>query len=479
MNIGIFSDTYSPQINGVITSFVTLKKELEKRGHNVTIVTVKTPLARENEPGVIRLPSIPFRAFDGMRIGVFYPPQYVSQIRDLKLDIIHTQTEFTVGAFGRMMGKYLHIPVVHTYHTMYEDYVHYMAKTELNKKILKKLTKKGMGFYMNTCAGIIVPTEKTRESIESYGVTKPISVIPTGVELESFGGEEEDQEALRARLKEIRSWLGIRKDDRVLLSLGRVAKEKSIDIIISQIADYLRSHKNVKLLIVGDGPEKANLEQLAARLHLEKSVIFTGWVEHSHAKYYYKLADAFVTASVTETQGLTLYEAMAADTVVIAKYDKNLEGALADGVNSLIFREDDQLKEKVQMVFEDEALKKSLRAAGQETVKNLSAQRFGERVEEVYGKAMVDFQEQLRQEALLEQQGGGKKKKMKKMKSLWKKAKKKLSTEKREKKERKEAKEKNKEKQRDESRETGKKKSGKGQDKKEKQEKNEKKAADA
>ena len=423
MNIGIFADTYSPQINGVITSFVTLKKQLEKKGHHVTIVTVKTPLAKESEPGVIRVPSIPFRAFDGMRIGVFYLPQYVSMIKALNLDIIHTQTEFTVGTFGRMMGKYLGIPVVHTYHTMYEDYVHYVAKTELNKKILKKLAKKGMGFYMNTCSSIIVPTDKTKESIEGYGVVKPISVIPTGVEISSFAAGNEEN--LQGELLEIRSWLGIRRDDKVLLSLGRVAKEKSIDVIITQIADFLRNRKDVKLLIVGDGPEKHNLELLVSRLKLEKSVIFTGWVEHSHAKYYYKLADAFITASTTETQGLTLYESMAADTVVIAKYDLNLEGVLRDGVNSLIFRQDEQLSEKVRLIFENEALKESLRTAGQETVQNLSAEKFGDRVEAVYERDIQAYRQKNGQKRSLSE--GKTAVKKKKRKGIWKGSEKKLT----------------------------------------------------
>ena len=403
MNIGIFSDTYHPQINGVITSINTLKAQLEQRGHTVTIITVKTPIARKSEPGIFRIPSIPFRAFDGMRIGIFYPPPLIKAIRDLKLDIIHTQTEFTVGTFGRLMGKTLGIPVVHTYHTMYEDYLHYVAKTDLNRAILKKLVKKGFGFYMNTCGSIIAPTEKAKEAIEGYGVIRPIFVIPTGIEISSFAAE--DEEDLEEQLLEIRKWLGIKKDDRVLLSLGRIAREKSIDVIISETAELLRTRKNLKLLIVGDGPEKANLEALVSRLRLGKSVIFTGWVEHSHAKYYYKLADAFISASTTETQGLTLYEAMAADTVVIAKYDLNLEGVLKDGVNSLIFHQDSQLREKVDLVFGNADLRERLRAEGQKTVQEVSAEKFGERVIKVYADTLQEWKENRKNKGLLKAVG--------------------------------------------------------------------------
>lgn len=410
MNIGIFSDTYNPQINGVITSINTLKEQLEKQGHTVTIITVKTPLAKKSQPGIFRLPSVPFRPFDGMRVGVFCPPHLVKAVRDLDLDVIHTQTEFTVGTFGRLMGKTLGVPVVHTYHTMYEDYLHYVAKTDLNRAILRKLVKKGFGFYMNTCSAIIAPTEKAKESIEGYGVTRPISIIPTGVEINSFASE--DEEDLDEQLLEIREWLGIKKDDQVLLSLGRVAREKSIDVIISETADLLRSKKNLKLLIVGDGPEKSNLEALVSRLRLEKSVIFTGWVEHSHAKYYYKLADAFISASTTETQGLTLYEAMAADTVVIAKYDLNLEGVLKDGENSLIFHQDNQLKEKVEAVFRDSALRERLRASGQKTVQEVSAEKFGQRVEQVYFDAIADWRERRKGKGLLRSVSGQPKKRI-------------------------------------------------------------------
>ena len=386
MNVGIFSDCYLPQINGVITSTQTLKEELEKRGHTVTVITVKTPLAKKSKKDVLRIPSVPFRAFEGFRIGVFYPPKLLVEIRKLKLDIIHTQTEFSVAMLGRMTGKLLGIPVVHTYHTMYEDYVHYIAKTRVNKVIIKKFAKKGSWFYLRSCQAVIVPSHKTAEALRGYGLKKDMDVIPTGIKISNF--EEEDEMELQEKLDGIREWFGWNKEDKILLFLGRVAKEKSIDVIIQQLEPLLKKKKNIKLLVVGDGPEKKNLEILVRELKLENQVIFSGWVEHQETKYYYKLSNAFISASVTETQGLTLYEAMAADTVVIAKYDSNLDGVLQDGKNALIFHRNEELKDKVLTLFSENELEEKLLEEGKKTIDFLSAAHFGEKVEAVYQRVI-------------------------------------------------------------------------------------------
>ncbi|MGL5677112.1 MAG: glycosyltransferase, partial [Cellulosilyticaceae bacterium] len=142
MNIGIFSDTYLPQVNGVVSSIVTLEKQLRKQGHNVYIFTISHPKAPEKEDNVYRLPSMPFVFLKDHRVGLLYSPKLVHKIKKLKLDIILSQTEFSLGFFARLVSKQLHIPIVHTYHTMYEEYMHYISKgVEFSPEFARKYSK--------------------------------------------------------------------------------------------------------------------------------------------------------------------------------------------------------------------------------------------------------------------------------------------------------------------------------------------------
>lgn len=150
MNIGIFTDTYYPQINGVVTSVRTLEKELAKRGHKVFVFTVSHPNAKTAYPRVFRLPSMPFVFLPSHRVGVLYSPKAVSIVKKINLDIIHTHTEFSLGLFGRMMAKQLNIPWVHTYHTMYEEYVHYISKGMLNR-LTPKMVANLSRVFCNKC----------------------------------------------------------------------------------------------------------------------------------------------------------------------------------------------------------------------------------------------------------------------------------------------------------------------------------------
>jgi len=163
MNIGIFTDTYYPQVSGVVTSTMILRSELIRLGHNVTIITVTHPDVEEQE-GIIRLPSLPFFFLPSQRVGMIYSHKIMNKIKKLDLDIIHTQTEFSIGIFGRIVAKRLDIPVVHTYHTMYEDYIHYVSRGIMLKPA-SQFAKKVSKLYCRDCSAIIVPTIKDERSI--------------------------------------------------------------------------------------------------------------------------------------------------------------------------------------------------------------------------------------------------------------------------------------------------------------------------
>ncbi|MCB2297684.1 glycosyltransferase family 4 protein [Clostridium tagluense] len=378
MNIGIFTDAYYPQVSGVVTSTFILKNELIRLGHSVTIITVAHPDVEEEE-GIMRLPSLPFFLLPTQRVGMIYSRKIMSKIKKLDLDIIHTQTEFSIGIFGRIVAKRLDIPVVHTYHTMYEDYMHYVSSGIMLKPV-SEFAKKASKLYCRDCSAIIVPTLKVKDALENYGLLRHIDIIPTGVEIEPFKRSNYNQDLIEDEKKS----LGIKKTEPVVLFIGRLAKEKSVDIIINSMKELVVKIPNCKLLVVGDGPERENLEALVRSLNIEKSVVFTGEKPWAEIGRYYQMGDVFVGASLTETQGLTFTEAMAAQIPVVAKYDKNLDDLIQDRINGRIFYKDEDLAGILFEVLTDKKECDTIVENAYNGIEPLSSKCFGENVEKVY-----------------------------------------------------------------------------------------------
>ena len=337
MRIGLFTDTYPPYINGVSTSVTMLKKALEKLGHQVFVVTVNPENMHykyEDRGKTIRLPGIPVGIYDYRLTGV-YPLKAFQKIRKWKLDVIHSHTEFGVGTFARICANQLNIPLVHTYHTMYEDHVVYVTHGHFKKgsdSILKYLSK----FYCDTTVTeLIVPTKKTYDLFkEKYKFERNIYIIPTGIDVERFYEENVDKKRVQSECKKY----GIKKDDFVITYVGRLGVEKNIEVLIEVLKDVVSKKDNAKLLIVGDGPDKEQLDKLIDKYKLSNHVIFTGKVPWEDVPIYYNIGDVFITASVTETQGLTVIEAMAAGCVPICINDDSFLNTVEDKLNGRIFK---------------------------------------------------------------------------------------------------------------------------------------------
>ena len=378
MNIGIFTDAYYPQVSGVVTSTMILKNELIRLGHSVSIITVAHPDVEEVE-GIIRLPSIPFFLLPSQRVAMIYSRKIMNKIKKLDLDIIHTQTEFSIGIFGRIVAKRLDIPVVHTYHTMYEDYMHYVSRGIMIKPV-SELAKKISKLYCRDCSAIIVPTVKVKDALEQYGLKRHIDVIPTGINIEPFRRGNYKKELIN----DIKKSFGINEIQPVVLFIGRIAKEKSVDVIIKSMKELIKKIPSCKLLVVGDGPELENLEALSKELGIENSVVFAGERPYADIGKYYQMGDVFVGASLTETQGLTFAEAMAAQVPVVAKYDKNLDGIIQDKVNGRLFYRDENLAEILFEVLTNKDEATLMAKNAYDGIEPLSSKRFGENVEKVY-----------------------------------------------------------------------------------------------
>jgi 1,2-diacylglycerol 3-alpha-glucosyltransferase len=379
MKIGLFTETYYPQINGVATSVLMHKRLLEKLGHQVYVFTTTDPGAAEHEPGVFRVTSLPFAS--SRRIGVFIHPRTIQFIRRLGLDVIHTHTEFSLGLLGRTLAKLLHIPLVHTYHTIYENYTHYIIKLGVLEPAAKKLARSISTRFCNSADQVIVPTEKVKSLLLSYGVRPDIAVAPTPIDVSRFGGSAV---ASAAQLDELRRSLGIAAGDRILLYIGRLAKEKNVEALLVYLQHYLPDREQVKLLLVGDGPERKRLVEAAAEYGISGQTIFAGEVLWDRVPLYYRLGDVFINASQSETQGMTYTEALASGVPVVAMADPCLDGVLRHGSNGFLFQEQGDFLRYTDAILTDHHLQEQLAAEARHSVSELTGLRFAKMVEGLY-----------------------------------------------------------------------------------------------
>lgn len=381
MNIGLFTDSYPPYINGVSTSVYNLREALKKLGHTVYIVTVNDSIIKheyDDKEKILRIPGIPIGIYD-YRLSEIYPVSTVKIIKKWKLDVIHSHTEFGVGIFARILAKKFKIPLVHTYHTLYEDYTHYITHNHFNKlskKIVKDLTKV---YCVKTAKETIVPTDKIYKLFkEKYMITKNVSVIPSGIDIERFFEENVEQD----KVERIKEKYGITKDDFTIIFVGRLAQEKNIEFLLNAQQKLIEiGINNIKLLIVGDGPDKENYINITRKLNIFDKVIFTGKIEQDKIQYYYQCADAFVTASNSETQGLTVIEAMAAGVVPICINDMAFIDMLP---KKSLFNNQKEYINRLITFSTDEELRKEYKAEIRKKAEEYSSNTYAQRVLNVY-----------------------------------------------------------------------------------------------
>jgi 1,2-diacylglycerol 3-alpha-glucosyltransferase len=390
MRVGLFTDVYPPYINGVSTSVLMLKRSLEGLGHEVFVITVNNENLKykyEDDGKVIRIPGLPIGIYD-YRISGIYPVRIIKQIKKWKLDVIHSHTEFGVGTFARIIAKQLEIPLVHTYHTMYEDYIHYVTKGYFNgvsKKIVEYLTL----FYCDqTISELVVPTKKTYDLFkEKYKVNRNIYIVPTGIEVEKFYQENFDPK----NILDLRKKVGLKKEDFVLLFVGRIAAEKNIPFLLDSQKILNKKYPNIKLLIIGDGPDLPALKKEVEKPAYNNSVIFAGKVPLAEIASYYQLGDIFVTASKTETQGLTVIEAMASSMPVVCMEDESFVNTVIPDLNGYMFNNKREYRNHIINLYNDtdklRLLKKQARLNG-----NMhSSKYYGERISDVYRVAIQNY----------------------------------------------------------------------------------------
>ena len=303
MNIGIFTDTYAPQINGVVTSIESSLNYLQKE-HTVYVFCPNVKPKIKSTKYVWRFPSVVYPFQKEYRLVLPFHKQ-LNKIKELNLDIIHVHTPFTMGTIGLKIAKKLNIPVVHTFHTYFEKYLHYFPI--LPEKWVYKYAKKETERLCNQCKLIIVPTEEMRDTLGKYDIKPPYTIIPSGIKMETVSDIEIDAFKQKYQLK----------NQEYCLFVGRIGHEKNIFFLIEAFETLIKEKPDLNLLIIGDGPERKNIEKECERKGLSNSVIFTGYLNKKEVFTSYKIAKLMLFPSKTETQGLTVVESLLCGTPVI------------------------------------------------------------------------------------------------------------------------------------------------------------------
>ncbi len=387
MRIGIFTDTYLPDVNGVVTSVVTLKKALEKHGHEVFVVTNHDDMLKTTfEDNVLRLPGLKLDFLYGYKLTNPIQIAAAKPIKAWNLDIIHVHQEFGVGIFGRSVARAFEIPLVSTYHTTYEDYTHYVNffKSETIDTISKKAVEGLSKAFTRKSDIVIAPSKKTKEMLEGYGVKNRIDVIPTGLDLERFEKEKTSQ----TQIDTIKSKYAIKEGQSVFVFVGRLAKEKSVDMVIEAFKIIKDKGLNAKFMIVGEGPDHKILEKLVRDLGLSDYVCFTGLVQSEAVPAYYHVADAFISASTTETQGLTYIEALASGLGLFARKDEVLEGIVIENKTGFFFEDKYELAKKLEEFILNQNLKNEIYANAIEVSKKYSLDEYYQSIINCYQAAI-------------------------------------------------------------------------------------------
>ncbi len=372
MRIGFFSDTYTPQINGVVSSIRLFAGALERQGHSVYIFA-PSPRQIEDGPHIVRIPSVPFAFQPEMRLAPIYSPAAYNMVRHANLDVIHSHDPFGIGFFGLAMARRFRVPYVHTYHTLYPEYVHYVWESRLTRNWAARLSRD----FCDQCDLVIAPSTKIERALHEWGVTAPLRTLATGVDAGRY--RNIDPAAATA----LRRQFAVAATDRVLMFVGRLGREKNIDLLIDAMAHV--KTPGARLLIVGDGPYRDELERHIASHKLRGRVTFTGYLEREEVEAAYATADAFFFASTTETQGLVIAEAMASGLPVVAVDDLAVADAVTDGVNGLLVKPDAHaLAAAADRILGDDLVRERMSASARERAEDLGIDRQAERLVALY-----------------------------------------------------------------------------------------------
>lgn len=333
MKVAIFTETYLPDVNGVATHIKTLKDGLEALGHEVLIVKADSASRRNYiEKDVMHCPAITAKKLYNYSISSPVSLHRMMLLKKWNPDIIHIQNEFGIGLSGVFIAKMLRKPLVYTLHTMYDDYLYYIAPRPFIP-IAKNVSHHYWKTLARSASAVTGASKKIEDFFRECGVRKPINIIPNAVELDMFNEDKIDFEKAR----EIRRKYSIADDMTVACFCGRLGREKSVDVLLNFWSKKIREEDRFRLFVFGDGPARDELAAQARQLGIEQQIIFTGKIDHGDLPPFYAACNLYLTASVSENYSISMLEAMASGLPVMHILDEKNESQLQEGVNGFVF----------------------------------------------------------------------------------------------------------------------------------------------
>jgi len=328
VRIGLFTNNYLPFCGGVTISVETLRRGLEGRGHEVWTFAPRFPGAPATDPRVVRFPSIPAATYPEFALAVPWAPRINRQVSRLGLDVFHAHHPFLLGPAARRLARRLGRPLVFTYHTRYEKYAHYVP---LTRPLVEAAALRLSTRFAGSADAVIAPSALVRDQLRARGVTVPIAVVPTGVDLDRFRPSERTA-ARRA--------LGLAGGVPLVLYVGRLDREKSVDRVLLAFDRIAGTLGGAQLWLVGQGKETEPLRRLATGLGASGRVHFAGVRAHERLPAWYQAADLFLFASETETQGLVLAEAAACGLPAVTVIAPGCDEVVRDGDTGILTKGD-------------------------------------------------------------------------------------------------------------------------------------------
>jgi len=374
LKIGIFTDSFRPYTSGVVRSIELFSREFTNRGHEVFIFGPDYPLLHPpKEEGVFRFISIPAPTMPDFALPIPISIQLSPTIKQLKLDIIHAHSPFLLGRLGARAARRHRLPLIFTFHTLYDQYVHYFPfARKTSKQVVQAISRD----FCNRANTVVAPSRMIVNYLQRIGVNTPIVNIPTGVDLEEF--KNLDSEWL------IKNY-GVDPKEKVLLFVGRIGKEKNVTFLLKAFQIILKDYPDCRLILVGKGPEESRLRRMAREMQIENKLIFTGVLPRQKIVHCYASSDLFVFPSVTETQGLVIGEAKATGLPVIAVRAFGTAEMVEDGEDGILT--DPSLPSftgAVLQLLQDRELYRRMSTQAKKNVAKISVSNSAEQMLELY-----------------------------------------------------------------------------------------------
>lgn len=345
MNIAIFTNNYLPNPYGVTTSIESFRKEFENMGHTVYIFAPAAKGYKDKNKNIFRYPSIDIRYKIKFPLPIPYSKKIDEVIEKLDFDIIHAQHPNLLGKAAIKWARSKNIPLVFTWHTIYDKYTHYAPL--LPQKISAQWVIKNSVNYANKADKIIIPTDSVNNIIKKWGVTNEnITIIPTGVDEEMFENFSS---------KKIREELEIEKNKKVILSISRLTEEKNVIFLIREVTKVLKNNPDTIFILGGGGYLRDELVSMINKAKVSDQVYFVGLIEKEEIKNYMGLADIFVYASKSETQGTIITEAMYMGLPIVAIKALGVGDLIKDEETGLLSA-DNNFSKKIKSLLADEKL---------------------------------------------------------------------------------------------------------------------------